>query len=100
MNAFHLLESKCKIIFDIAGRICIVRKLGMIVKLKFFCRNPQCKMPLHPFFLPVLIPLLLCAGTDKELHFHLLELTHAENELPCDDLIPECFTDLRYSERK
>ena len=57
-------------------------------------------MPLDPGLLPVLVPLALRAGRDEELHLHLLELPHAEDELAGDDLVPEGLADLRDAERQ
>src|SRR5256885_342732 len=56
-------------------------------------------MPFHSLLLPVFIPLLLSARTNKELHFHLFKLTHAEYKLASHDLIAEGLTDLGYSKR-
>src|SRR5688500_10592188 len=47
----------------------------------------------------MLIPLLLCARTNKKLHFHLLKFPHAENELAGYNLIPECFSNLCNAKR-
>src|SRR4051794_34024210 len=51
-------------------------------------------MPLEAGLLPVFIPFFLCARTDKELHFHLLKLTHTEDELTGYDLVAERLTNL------
>src|SRR5258708_2660804 len=56
-------------------------------------------MPFHPGLLPVFIPLFFRAGPDKELHFHLLEFPHPEDELPGYDLIAEGLADLGNPER-
>ena len=56
-------------------------------------------MPFHSFFFPVFIPFFLCAGPDKELHFHLFKFPHAENELPGYDFIAKCFTNLGNTKR-
>lgn len=39
--------------------------------------------------LPVFKPLHLCSRLAEELHFHLLELTHTEDKLACNNLIAE-----------
>src|SRR4051812_17630476 len=51
-------------------------------------------MPLEACLLPVFIPFLLRAGTDKELHFHLFKLTHTENKLAGYNLVAERLTNL------
>ena len=48
---------------------------------------------------PVVEPLHLLAGANEELHLHLLELAHTEDELTGHDLIAECLTDLGDTER-
>ena len=51
-------------------------------------------VPLQADFLPLLEPLQLGAGLYEELHFHLLEFAHAEDELACHDFVTEGLTDL------
>src|SRR5690349_14436616 len=99
MYSLHFLKSHRKIIFDITCRICIMRQLDMIMKPVFLRTNAQPFMPSHALILPVFIPFFLCTGPNKKLHLHLLKLTHAENELPCNDLIAECFSYLRDTKR-
>ena len=45
------------------------------------------------------MPLLVRPRFDEELHLHLLELAHPEDEVPRRDLVPEGFADLRDPER-
>src|SRR5678816_2244876 len=99
MNAFHFLKTNRKIIFYVAGCISIMCKFNMIVKTIFFPRNAKAQVPPHSFFFPELIPFLLCAGPDKELHFHLFKFSHSENELPGNDLITKCFSNLSDTKR-
>ena len=49
---------------------------------------------------PVLVPLLVGAGLDEELHLHLLELAGAEDEVARRDLVAEALADLRDAERR
>ena len=56
-------------------------------------------MPLHPNLLPLLEPSELLTRPNKELHLHLLELTHPEDELTGYDLVPEGLSDLCDTER-
>src|SRR5688500_4431444 len=95
MDAFHFLETYRKFILDIAGCIRVMGKFYMVMKAIAFGRYTKALMPLHAFFFPMLIPLLLRTRPDKKLHLHLLKLPHPENELPCYDFIPESFTNLR-----
>jgi hypothetical protein len=48
---------------------------------------------------PVLVPFLVGAGLDEELHLHLLELAGTEDEVPRGDLVAERLADLPDSER-
>src|SRR6185437_7566507 len=95
MDALHFLEADGKIIFDVASGVRIVSQLDVIMKTIFLRRDTQAKMPFHACIFPVFIPFFLRAGADEELHFHLLELPHAEDELPGDDLVAKGLADLR-----
>ena len=55
-------------------------------------------VPSQTLFLPLLKPIQLSSGLHEELHFHLLKLTHSENELTCHDLVSKGFSRLRNSE--
>ena len=56
-------------------------------------------MPLQAGLFPVLEPLHLIPWRHEVLHLHLLELSHAEGELPGHYLVSECFTHLGDAER-
>src|SRR5712691_5542714 len=49
---------------------------------------------------PVVVPLLGLVWWHEELHLHLLELAHAEQEVARCDLVAERLTDLRDAERR
>ena len=57
-------------------------------------------MPFEACLAPEVKPFHLFARTNAELHLHLLEFPHAEDELAGDDFIAERFAYLRYSEGK
>src|SRR5258705_9701197 len=99
MYPLDFFKPNGKVKFDIAGCIGIMSQFDMIVEAILVTRKPKTQMPFQSFFFPVLVPFFLCAGTNKELHFHLLKLTHPENKLPRHNLITECFTDLRNPKR-
>src|SRR5688572_14673225 len=99
MYTLYLFKANREIVFYITGGIGIMRQLYMVVKAVFICSNAQLEVPFHTLSFPVLIPGSLCAGTYKELHFHLLKLTHPENELTGYDLVTECLSDLCNPER-
>src|SRR5262249_46983257 len=49
---------------------------------------------------PVAVPALRVCGRDEELHLHLLELAHPEEEVAGRDLVSEGLADLRDAERR
>ena len=56
-------------------------------------------MPVEAFFLPFLEPFEFGAGAHEELHLHLFELSHTEDELAGDNLVSERLACLGYAER-
>ena len=56
-------------------------------------------MPFQTFFLPFLEPFDLGARAYEELHLHLFELSHSEDELTGDDFVAECLSCLCDAER-
>ena len=48
-------------------------------------------MPFHAGFFPVDIPFHFGSRLHKKLHFHLLELSHAEHKLPGYNFVSESF---------
>src|SRR5207245_11654033 len=61
--------------------------------------QPQIAIPRHPGLDPVLVPLLVAARLDEELHLHLLELARSEDEVARRDLVAERLADLADAER-
>src|SRR5574343_694208 len=94
MNTFHFFEADREIVFDIAGSFSIMRQFHVIVETITVGADTQTEVQFHAGFFPILIPLAFCAGTNKELHFHLFKFTHTENELTGYDLISESLSDL------
>src|ERR1700744_2016521 len=99
MDAFNLFKAEWKLKFDIKSGISIMGQLGMLVEAVFFRRGTQSQVPLQAGLLPVLKPFFLRTRANKELHLHLLKLAHTDNELACNNLVPESFTDLRDTKR-
>src|ERR1700753_1230292 len=56
-------------------------------------------MPFKAGCLPMLKPFLLCARAYKKLHFHLLKLAHAVNDVSGYYFVSESLAYLRYTER-
>ena len=99
VDALKLLEAEGELALDIRGGVGVVRKLLMVVETVILRAHTEVHMPLHTGFLPLGEPVELGAGLDEELHLHLLELAHAEDELAGDDLVAESLADLGDTER-
>ena len=89
VDTLKLLEAEGEVELDVRGCIGIVGKLLMVMEAVVFGTHTKVYMPFHAGFLPFFEPFQLCSGLDKELHFHLLELPHAEDELTGHNLITE-----------
>ena len=61
--------------------------------------HSEVHVPLHTVLLPLPEPLHLGSGPYEELHLHLLELPHTEDELTCNHLVAEGLSYLGYTER-
>src|SRR5919107_323976 len=85
-----------------------VHSPGGVVRFLFRCLltlaelvriEAQVQVPVEAFPDPVLVPGLVRAWLDEELHLHLFELAGAEDEVSWCDLVPERLADLGYPER-
>ena len=94
MDALQLFKSKGELEFDIGGCISIMGEFFVVVESIVFVTKAQCLVPFESFFLPLLIPFFLCSRWDEELHFHLFEFAHAEDELTGYDFIAKGFSNL------
>ncbi len=99
MNTFNLLESEGELKFYVGCSIRIMSQLCMVVKAVVFITKTECSEPFDPYLFPVPEPFKFGAGGDKVLHLHLFEFPHPENELACNNLIPESFSDLGNTKR-
>ena len=99
VNTFHFLETERHFEFDISSGIRIVSQLFMIMITIFLVTQSQCLVPFQTSSLPFLEPFHFFARTNKELHFHLFELTHTEDKLTGNDLVTESLTNLSNTER-
>jgi hypothetical protein len=91
---FQFLESKGEIELNVHSGIGVVRQVVVVFEAQFFSWRTQRQVPFHAGFFPVFVPFHFLAGAQEELHFHLLKLAHAEDELPRYDLVAESLTDL------
>ena len=99
VDALELLETEREVELDVGGGIGVVGQLLVVMEAVVLRAHPQVHMPLHAGLFPLGEPVELRTGLDEELHLHLLELAHAEDELPGHDLVAESLADLRDAER-
>ena len=88
-------------VLDVHGALGVVGELllRVLVQAQVIGVNTEVGVPLVAQIDPVLVPLLVLAGLDKELHLHLLELAGAEDEVTGGDLVPEALTNVANAER-
>ncbi len=98
VDAFHFLESERHLEFDVGGCVGVVGQLVVVVIAIFLVAHAESLVPLQAPLFPVFKPFEFLARTHEELHLHLLELAHAEDELACHDLVAERFAYLGYAE--
>ena len=94
-----LLEAEREVVLDVRGGIGIVGQLLVVVETVVVVAEAQGAVPGHAGLLPTVPPLHLGARAHEELHLHLLELAHAEDELAGYDFVTESLTNLGDTER-
>ena len=89
-------------VLDVDGALGVVRQLLLrVLEVPQVVRgDAQVDVPAGALVDPVLVPLLVGAGLDEELHLHLLELPGAEDEVARGDLVPERLAHLADAERR
>ena len=89
-------------VLDVHGALGVVRQLlrRVLEVPQVVAAHPEVDVPAGALVDPVLVPLLVGAGHDEELHLHLLELTGAEDEVARRDLVAERLADLADAERR
>ena len=97
--ALHLLEAERHVELDVGSGVGVVSQLLVVVEAVVLGAEAQSLVPLHAQLLPLLEVLELGARLYEELHLHLLELAHTEDELACYDLVAERLADLCDAER-
>ena len=100
VDAFHFLEAEGHQELDVRSRIGVVSQLVVVVETVVIRPETERPMPFHTRIAPFGPPPHLLARADEELHLHLFELTHAEDELPRHDLVAERLADLGNAERQ
>ena len=88
-------------VLDVDGALGVVRALvrRVLVEPQVVRIQAEIAVPGQPGLDPALVPVLVGAWLDEELHLHLLELAGAEDEVPRRDLVPERLADLADAER-
>ena len=99
VDTFHFFETERHQEFNVGSCIGIVCQLVMVVITIMVIAESQRLMPFQSGCFPSLEPVEFSTRLYEELHFHLLELTHTENELTRNDLVTESLTDLCDTER-
>src|SRR6185503_17626269 len=85
---------------DRTGRVERALLRRVLVETQVVLGEAEPEVPVPALLQPVLVPLLVGAGLDEELHLHLLELAGAEDEVARCDLVAERLAGLRDAERR
>ena len=93
---------EAELVFDVHGALGVVGELllRMLVVAQVLRLDAEVDVPAGAGVDPVLVPFLIGAGRDEELHLHLLELTGAEDEVARGDLVTEGLTHVGDAERR
>ncbi len=98
----HSEPGEAEPVLDVDGPLGVVAQLllRVLVVPQVVLGDPEVDVPAVPLVDPVLVPLLVLARLDEELHLHLLELAGAEDEVARRDLVAEALADLGDAERR
>ena len=99
MDTLYLLEAERHLELDVCRGVGIVGQFLVVMVAVFLVTETEDLVPAEACLTPVVEPFQLFAGTNEELHLHLLELAHTEDELTCHNLVTECLADLCDTER-
>ena len=99
VDAFHFLEAEGHQELDVRSRIGVVSQLVVVVVAVMVVAEAQRLVPFQTGSLPGLEPVEFRTRLHEELHFHLLELAHTEDELTSYDFVTESLTNLGDTER-
>src|SRR5687768_12150971 len=96
VDPFQFLPANGKLILDVEGSARIVSQFArpMLMKTQLVLADAVVEVPLDADLFPLLEPLHVRAGLHEKLHFHLLKLAGAKNEIPRRDLVAEGLSDL------
>ena len=99
VNTFYFLETERHQELDVCSSIGVVCQFVVVVETVMVVAEAQRLVPFQTSSLPGLEPVKLRTRLHEELHFHLLELAHAEDELAGYDFVTESLTNLGDTER-
>ena len=91
-----------EVIFDVSRGFGVESKLGWLViaEAKVFGFRSEALDEFEAVILPVSEPFKVSSWLAEELHFHLIELTDTESEVPWGDFVTEALTSLANTEWK
>ena len=94
VDTLHLLETERHFELDVGGSIGVVGQFLVVMETVFLVTQTEGLVPTQTLLTPIVEPLQLLAGTHKELHLHLFEFAHTEDELASHNLVAEGLADL------
>ncbi len=95
-HAPKLAPAEREQVFEVGGRLGIERQLFglMVAQAQVVFLHAQAQQPVFAEGTPVIEPIEVLAGLAEEFKLHLLEFTHAENEVAGGDFVAEGLADL------
>ena len=99
VNTLYFLETERHQELNVCSSISVVGQFVVVVITVMVITEAQRLVPFQASSLPTLEPVKLCTRLHKELHFHLLELAHTEDELAGYNFVTESLTNLGDTER-
>ena len=99
VDSLHFLETERHFKFDVGGGISVMGKFVVVMETIFVVAETESLVPTKTCLFPVFEPFEFFTRANKELHFHLFELAHAEDELTGYDFVTESLAYLCDTER-
>ncbi len=98
----ELAAAEVEAVLDVHRALGVVGQLllGVLEEAHVLGAQAEVDVPVPALLEPVLVPGLVLARLDEELHLHLLELAGAEDEVAGRDLVAEALADLGDAERR
>ena len=98
----EVLAAEAEPVLDVDRALRVVGELllGVLEEAQVVGRQAEVEVPVPALLEPVLVPLLVGARLDEELHLHLLELAGPEDEVARRDLVAERLAGLGDAERR